>query len=169
MPGFKSFISRTSLRRIGFGISSLGSLPGFSSSFRISVSVISPIPSSSASSFLFLIRFSSPEISFASFDAFCTAGAFFFVEVSAELSKLTPPMAAARALPIAVLVLCTLTVLPFCSSRFFAVLAALLPFFCPEACAPLLPEAFLAAACFWASLMSSIVSPSFAINCSAAS
>ena len=31
IPGFKSFISRTSLRRIGFGISSLGSLPGFSS------------------------------------------------------------------------------------------------------------------------------------------
>ena len=49
MPSFKSFISRTSVRRIGFGISSRGSRPGFSSSFTMSRSVISPISSSSAS------------------------------------------------------------------------------------------------------------------------
>ena len=49
MPGFKSSMLRTSLRRIGFGISPLGSRPGFWSSFTISSKVMAPIPSSSAS------------------------------------------------------------------------------------------------------------------------
>ena len=52
MPGFRSFMSSTSLRRMGAGMSSLGSLAGFSSSLRMSVRVISPIPSSSAIFFL---------------------------------------------------------------------------------------------------------------------
>ena len=43
------FYEAASLRKIGFGISSLGSRAGFSSSFTISCSVISPTPSSSAS------------------------------------------------------------------------------------------------------------------------
>ena len=49
IPSFRSFISSTSVRRIGFGISSRGSRAGFSSSFTISRNVISPISSSSAS------------------------------------------------------------------------------------------------------------------------
>ena len=49
MTSFKSFISKTSVLKIGFGISSRGSRPGFSSSFTISRRVISPISSSFAS------------------------------------------------------------------------------------------------------------------------
>ena len=53
---FTSFISdEISDFNTGFGISSLGSLPGFSSSFIISESVISPIPSSCAIFSLFRI------------------------------------------------------------------------------------------------------------------
>ena len=46
------------MRSIGFGISSRGSLPGFSSSFTMSASVISPIPSSSAIFALSFMRYS---------------------------------------------------------------------------------------------------------------
>src|SRR5699024_72935 len=44
MPGFKSFISRTSVRRMGAGSSSRGSRPGFKSSLTISRRVGSPTP-----------------------------------------------------------------------------------------------------------------------------
>ena len=49
MPSFKSLISRTSLFNIGEGRLSRGSREGFSSSDTMSVSVISPMPSFSAS------------------------------------------------------------------------------------------------------------------------
>jgi len=48
IPSFKSSNFKTSERKIGFGMSSLGSLPGFDSSDIISASVISPISSSLA-------------------------------------------------------------------------------------------------------------------------
>ncbi len=98
IPGFKSFISRTSLLRIGFGMFSRGSRAGFSSSFRISVSVISPIPSSSAIFFLSLTRFSSPPA------AACGTEGSAFVFWDCCASSVTPPMAAASAFPMAVLV-----------------------------------------------------------------
>ena len=48
MPGFRSFISRTSVRRMGFGSSSRTSRPGFKSSETISRSVGTPTPISPA-------------------------------------------------------------------------------------------------------------------------
>ena len=48
MPGFKSFISSTSLRRMGAGSSSRGSRPGLLSSFAMSSSVGSPTAHSAA-------------------------------------------------------------------------------------------------------------------------
>ena len=60
MPSFKSFISRTSVRKIGFGISSRGSREGFSSSSKMSLSVISPIPNSAASLSVLPAFFESP-------------------------------------------------------------------------------------------------------------
>ena len=54
MPGFKSLMSSTSVRRMGAGSSSRMSRPGFTSSFTTSCSVGRPTPSSAAS-------FSSPS------------------------------------------------------------------------------------------------------------
>ena len=48
MPGFKSFISSTSVRRMGLGSSSRTSRPGFSSSDTMSRRVGTPTPISSA-------------------------------------------------------------------------------------------------------------------------
>ena len=48
MPGFRSFISSTSVRRMGAGSSSRGSRPGFKSSFAMSCSVGTPAPQASA-------------------------------------------------------------------------------------------------------------------------
>ena len=145
MPGFRSFISSTSLRRIGRGISSRGSRAGFSSSFTISVSVISPIPSSSASFFLSGMRRSSAETAavfwlpdvllpaaapvdaFAAFNAPAPdrpdAFAPFLPVPPLSASKVIPCMAAASARPIAVSVLRMLK--PFClrSLRFALFLA----------------------------------------------
>ena len=44
MPGFKSFISSTSVRRMGLGSSSRGSRPGFMSSAVTSRRVGTPTP-----------------------------------------------------------------------------------------------------------------------------
>ena len=96
MPGFKSFISRTSLLKIGSGISALGSRAGFSNSFKISVRVNSPIPSSSAICFLFLTRFSRFPTLTVSFSA--------ATSLFASLSSLTssvPASACIKAAPIA--------------------------------------------------------------------
>ena len=48
MPGFRSFISSTSVRRMGFGSSSRGSRPGFISSATMSRRVGTPTPQASA-------------------------------------------------------------------------------------------------------------------------
>ena len=48
MPGFKSFISSTSVRRMGRGSSSRGSRPGFTSSPTMSRRVGTPTPHASA-------------------------------------------------------------------------------------------------------------------------
>ena len=153
MPGFKSFISSTSLRRIGAGISSRGSLAGFSSSFKISVRVISPMPSSSASFFLSLI-FRSRLLTVTSVFSETAGAAFFFADFSS--SSTTPPIAAASAFPIAVLVF-RITI-SFCFFTGFSLTAT-----------AFLPAAFSAAAFFCASLTSAIVSPILSSNFSAAS
>ena len=54
MPGFRSFSSSTSVRKIGFGSSSRRSRPGFRSSAATSRRVGTPMPSSAAA-------FSSPR------------------------------------------------------------------------------------------------------------
>ena len=48
MPGFRSFSSRTSVRRMGFGSSSRTSRPGLRSSAATSRRVGTPMPSSAA-------------------------------------------------------------------------------------------------------------------------
>ena len=110
IPGFKSFISSTSLLKMGAGMFSLGSLDGFSSSFKISVRVISPMPSSCAISFLSLIFFSrvlTAALSFEiplSFAVFCPPFCP-FPFASSSKDMVIPPIAAASAFPIAVSVL----------------------------------------------------------------
>ena len=64
-PSFKSSKLKTSLLNIGFGMSSLGSLPGFFNSLIISVNVNSPISSSCA--FVFMSIFDSSSLIFANF------------------------------------------------------------------------------------------------------
>ena len=147
ISGFRSFISRTSLLRMGFGIFSRGSLAGFSSSFKISVKVISPMPSSSAIFFLSLTRFSNPLTG--------CAGASFASAFSAA-SSATPPMAAASAFPIAVLVF----LMTICCFLF----ALFLLFSC------FVDFTFFAdAAFFWISFKSSMEMFSFSRSLSAAS
>ena len=155
MPGFRSFISRTSLRRIGAGMLSLGSLEGFSNSLRMSVKVISPIPSSTASLLLSLIFFSRLLIALTvlAADSFCAG---FFAEESFSSRFMTePPIAAARAFPIAVLVLwitiCFLRSFRlFCfGAGFAAVLSCLAACFCAvrtsSIVSPILSRSFMAA------------------------
>ena len=59
MPSLKSSNLSTSALKIGLGISSLGSLPGFINSFIISCEVGSPTFNSVASSLIFLLLFNS--------------------------------------------------------------------------------------------------------------
>ncbi len=128
-------------------MSSLGSRAGFSSSVRISISVISPIPSSSASFFLSLTLLARL------LTAFCPElpEPEFVTIVSFSSAVISPPLsAAARAFPIAVSVL---RITGFFGRGFFSFTGA----------------GFFTAAFFWASFTSSIVSPSFSISFPAAS
>ena len=129
---------------MGFGIFSRGSLAGFSSSFKISVRVISPMPSSSAIFFLSLTRFSSPP-------AACMGVSFVLSGVSGAM----PPIAAASAFPIAVLVF-LMTICCFLFVLFLLVLFLLL-------------SGFADAAFFWISFKSSIEIFNFSRSLSAAS
>ena len=168
---------------MGLGMSSLGSRAGFSSSFRISVRVISPIPSSSANCFLSLIFFpnlaSISELPAASFarpvslrsSAAATVCPFGRPLSEAACSCTAPPMAAANALPMAVLVLdIRISLCP----GFFRPLSA------PCACAAPFPPAldfadteaafdFFSAAFFCISRTSSMVRPSLSSSFMAAS
>ena len=72
IPSFKSSNFKTSFLKIGFGISSRGSLPGFDNSSTMSDNVISPISSCLAISstfivFSFFLNSSSFSLSFKSF------------------------------------------------------------------------------------------------------
>ena len=143
MPSLRSFISNTSVRRIGFGISSRGSLAGFSNSFKISTSVISPIPSSSAIFFLSFTRFCKlPE-------------ALFSVGVSSvsPLGRSIEPKASAKAAPKAVCVLRTTN----CCFFFFGAVFFLANGDC------------CLAASVWIFLSSSVSMPSLSNNALAAS
>ena len=138
MPGFRSFRSMTSLRSSGRGISSRGSRAGFSSSFRISSSVSSPMPSSFASAFLsptFCIR---TEV--------VARGCLFSFLSSASV---TEPIACASALPMAVPVLRITTFFSFFTGCFFTV-------------------CFTFSCSFADCLISSIVSPVLVRSCSTA-
>ncbi len=160
MPGFRSFMSSTSLLKIGAGMLSRGSRDGFSSSFKISVNVISPIPSSTASLLLSLTFFSRlPMALTVAVDAVAVTASLSFFCASASKLMVAPPMAAASAFPIAVFVL-RITICFFRSLRlpdFSAFFEAVLP-----------PDGFFAAF-FCAVRTSSIVSPSFSRSFMAAS
>ena len=171
-------------------MSSLGSRAGFSSSFRMSVSVISPMPSSSAKRFLSPMRRAREDAiapPFAAAPGSAAPGAWSlperfppepaFPSASAGTWAM-PPMAAANALPIAVLVLET-RMFPFRLCFFWPppACAAFPEAFpsparapCPASALPPPAEvSFRSAAFFCICLTSSIVSPSFSSSFMAAS
>ena len=158
IPGFRSFISITSLRRIGAGMLSLGSLEGFSSSFKISVRVISPIPSSLARRVLSLIFLSRLPDKAASLSCAFVPSLEAALFSSGSKAMVMPPIAAARAFPMAVFVLriTTFCLPPLCSLRSGAFWAGF-------------SAAFVFAASFCAFFTSSMVSPSFSRSFPAAS